>query len=97
MVAFVLPLLDRGEHRRNVPGFQAQFLGLGPDRVLAGELPDRCAAPVADYLGWDVLVGGWVLGDAVHVQPALVGEGAPADVRAVGVGRQVHQLRDVVR
>jgi len=61
------------------------------------ELPDRRAPDVADRLRGYVLVGRGVLGDAVHVQPALVGEGAAADVGPVGVGRQVHQLRDVVR
>src|SRR3712207_1771933 len=80
VVALVLPLLYRGEHRSHVPRFQIQLHGLGPNRVLPRELPDRRAPEVAYPLGRDVLVGSSVFGYAVNVQPALVGECAPAYV-----------------
>src|SRR5215208_353097 len=96
VVAFVLPLLYGGEDRGHVASLQAQLIGFGPDRILPRELPDRRAPDVAHRHRRDVLVGPRVLGYPVHVQSALVGEGAPADVGAVRVGGQVHELGDVI-
>src|ERR671916_3065834 len=96
VVALVLPPLYGREDLAGVPRVYPELLGFCLYGVLAGELPDRRPPDVADDLWGDVLVSGRVLAYAVHVQPALVGERAPADVGPVRVGREVHQLGDVV-
>src|SRR5215203_50807 len=97
VVPLVLALLDGPEYLRRVPGLQPELLGLGPDGVLARELANGSAAHVPHGLRRDVLVGRRIFGDAVDVQPALVGEGAASDVWPVRVWRQVHELGNVVR
>src|SRR5215218_9238063 len=96
MVAFVLALLYGAEDLGRIPGLEPELPCLGPDGVLPRQLPNRRPPHVPYGLGHDVLVGRGVFGDAVDVQPTLVGEGAAPHVGTVRVRRQVHELRDVV-
>src|SRR5215212_1727844 len=96
VIALVLTLLYGPEDPGRIPGLEPQLSCLGPDGVLPRELPYRGTAHVPYGLGRDVFVGRGVLGDAVDVQPTLVGEGAAPYVGTVRVRRQVHEFRDVV-
>src|SRR5215210_4185342 len=96
MVAFVLALLYGAEDLGRIPGLEPELPCLGPDGVLPRQLPNRRPPYVPYGLGHDVLVGRGVFGDAVDVQPTLVGEGAAPHIGTVRVRRQVHELRDVV-
>src|SRR5215210_1820696 len=96
MIAFVLALLYGSEDTGSIPGLEPELFGLGLYGVLPRELPDGCSSYVPYGFGRDVLISGWVFGDTVDVQPALVGEGAAPYKGAVRIRRQVHELRDVV-
>src|SRR5215211_2373122 len=96
MVAFVLALLYGAEDLGRILGLEPELPCLGPDGVLPRQLANRRPPYVPYGLGRDVFVGCRVFGDAVDVQPALVGEGAASHVGPVRVRRQVYELRDVV-
>src|SRR5215212_2987170 len=96
MIPFVFALLYGPEDAGGVPGLKPELFGLGLDGVLPRELSNRRSSYVTYGFWGDVLVGGRVLGDAVDVQPAFVGEGAAPHKGTVRIRRQVHELRDVV-
>ncbi len=74
----------------------AHLLGLELHGGPAGEVGHQEAGAVADPCGVDVLVGVRATRDGRGVQPRLVGERRRAHVGLGVVGRQVHQLGDVV-
>ena len=84
MVALVLALLYGAEDPGRIPGLEPELLAL----VLM-EFFDSSptgVSPRPHGLGRDVLVGRRVFGDAVDVQPALVGEGAAPHVGTMRTG-----------
>ncbi len=63
---------------------------------MPGELGDQDVPPVADETWIQVLECSGVGLDARDMEAALVGEGVPADVGLVGIGRDVQELVDEV-
>jgi len=100
VVAAVLALLEApedGRHALVIGGrVHAQLAGLAEDGALAGELRDEDALFVTDQGGVDVLEGLRRLLHGGDVQPTLVGEGGPADVRRMRPHREVDDVGDEV-
>ena len=99
VVALVLEALELVEDPADhlAVEVEPELVRLHGQRRAAGHLGDDDPGAVADEVGLDVLVEVGAAGHRAGVQAALVGEDRVADVGLLGVGRDVHQLGDVVR